>query len=61
MADSDPEVSGWGGGGFAVSKKKFVRPFGPQFGLKIKGGGRVAPTLDPPLYIGKDGHLSNFS
>ena len=26
-----------------VSKKKFFRPFGPQFGPKIRG------SLDPPL------------
>ena len=26
--------------------KKFFRPFGPKFGLKVRGGG--AP-LDPPL------------
>ena len=33
-------------------RKKFVfRPFGPQFGLKIKGGNRAprASPLDPPL------------
>ena len=32
------------GGGGAVSKK-FVRLFGPQFGLKIRG----ARPVDPPL------------
>ena len=26
-------------GGGASKKKVFLRPFGPQFGLKIKGGG----------------------
>ena len=28
------------------SQKKLFQPFGPQFGLKIKG------ALDPPLYKG---------
>ena len=36
----DPEMR-WG----AVSKKDNVHPFGPQFGLKIKGG----PGLPGPL------------
>ena len=31
-----------GGGGLLVTKKIF-RPFGPQFGLKIKGGGAGGP------------------
>ena len=39
--------------GVARSPKEFFRPFGPQFGLKIRGGGGVraprAPPLDPPL------------
>ena len=52
---------GWGGGvggrgghpepeirGSPVSKKIFLGPFGPQFGLKIEGWG--AP-LDPPLHM----------
>ena len=33
-------------------KKTFFRPFGPQFGLKMMGGGGWvprAPPLDPPL------------
>ena len=32
-------------------KADFFRPFGPQFGLKIRGGGRFprALPLDPPL------------
>ena len=33
----DPEIRG-GGGGSGLPKKLF-RPFGPQFGLKIRGGG----------------------
>ena len=41
----DPEISREGGWGL-VSKRLFLlRPFGPQFGLKI----RRAPPLDPPL------------
>ena len=39
----DPETGGGGGGGRA--QKNFLRPFRPQFGLKIEG----APLLDPPL------------
>ena len=33
-------------------QKCFFQPFGPHFGLKIRGGGRVprASPLDPPLY-----------
>ena len=27
--------------------KNFFRPFGPQFGLKVRG----APPLDPPLFL----------
>ena len=37
--------------GAAVSKK-FFRPFGPQFSLKIRGGGKQGarvPPLDPPM------------
>ena len=38
----------WGGG---RSRQNFFRPFGPQFGLKIKGKAWPprSPTLDPPL------------
>ena len=36
-----PEIRGGGGGG--PSPKNFFRPFGPQFGLKIKGAGGRAP------------------
>ena len=47
---------GWGAG--LVSKKIFFRPFGPRFGLKLRGepGSPPAPPLDPPLqlcYFGK--------
>ena len=34
-----PEIRGGGG----QSPKNFFRPFGPQFGLKIKGAGGRAP------------------
>ena len=37
MADPDLQIRRWGGGG-PQKKKGFLRPFGPQFGLKIKGG-----------------------
>ena len=45
----DPEIKA--GGGEAVSKNNFFRVFGPQFGLKIRGGGGPpwAPPRDPPL------------
>ena len=44
----DPEIKGGGGGG--SSKKKFFRPFGPHFGLKVRGGWTPwALPLDPPL------------
>ena len=39
-----------GGGGVS---KLFFRPFGPYFGLKIRGGGAGpprAPSLDPPMF-----------
>ena len=43
----DPEIRGGGG---RRLKKNFFRPFGPQFGLKIRGGGGSwASPLDPPL------------
>ena len=32
----DPEIKGGGGGG--RSQKKMFQPFGPQFGLTIRGG-----------------------
>ena len=39
----DPEIRGGGG---KLSEKIFFRPFGPQFGLKVRA--RALP-LDPPL------------
>ena len=56
----DNWVRGGGGGGggapqtLAGLPKKFLPPFGPQFGLKIRGWGRAGPRtppLDPPLII----------
>ena len=57
---ADPDLQGrWGGGGAVIqteigggvrTKKFFFRPFGPQFGLKIRGGRAPrAPPPDPPL------------
>ena len=46
MADPDLQIRRWGGGAGGGGS------FGPQFGLKIKGGGEWAtraPPLDPPL------------
>ena len=44
VPDTDLEMGGGGGGG---------RPFGAQFGLKIRGGPGPpqAPPLDPPLQV----------
>ena len=42
VADPDLEI----GGGHGLPKN-FFQPFGPQFGLEIKGGG--VPPLDQPL------------
>ena len=51
VPDPDLEICGEGGGGGhpnseirggpPVSPKNFFRPIGPQFGIKIKGGGRL--------------------
>ena len=44
----DPDLQGEGGRDGL--KKIFFQPFGPQFGLKIRGGGGGwGPALDPPL------------
>ena len=40
----DHEIRGWPG-----LKKIFFWPFGPHFGLKIRGGGPPGPSLDPPV------------
>ena len=39
----DPKIRG--GAGF---KKHFFRPFGPQFGSKIRGGGGPGPSPGSP-------------
>ena len=58
----DPEIMGRGGGGGgkrgACLQKKFFQPFGPQFGLTIKGGGGPpgpSPPLDLPLHLSIEG------
>ena len=49
----DPEIMGRGGGGGgggkggAFHQKNFFRPFGPQFGLTIKGGRAPRPLPSP--------------
>ena len=45
----DPEIMGRGGWGKrgACLQKKFFRPFGPQFGLTIKGGRAPRPLPSP--------------
>ena len=59
---ADPDLRyGCGGGGHPHPetrgapglKKIFFRPFGPQFGLKLRGEARasLAPPLDPPLLL----------
>ena len=40
----DPEKKSGGGGG---SQKQFYQPFGPQFGLKIRGWGGGEVPLEP--------------
>ena len=51
VPDPDLEIS-WGGGGGAGLPKKFFRPFRPQFGLKIRGGGPPGPSpVDAPLVL----------
>ena len=48
MPDPNLEIRGEGGG--AGLPKIFFRAFGPQFGLKVRGGpGPPSPPLDPPL------------
>ena len=47
MPDPDFEIRGGEGvilGGGGSLQKKFVQPFGPQFGLKIRGGPSCGST-----------------
>ena len=59
VLDTDLEIKGGGGEGEGCLQKNIFLPFGPQFGLKINGGGRTpwAPPLDPPLSL----HDTNVS
>ena len=41
--NSDPEIREG-----PVSQKIFFRPFGPQFGLKIRAGGGAGPPVPSP-------------
>ena len=69
MADPDLQIRGQGGGPPDPDpglQKVFFRPFGPQFGLKIRGGGGRAPRappLDPPLVLsgGRETFLQFFA
>ena len=47
VVNPDPEIRG----GTSVSKKDFIQPLGPQFGLKLirEAGGAGGLPLDPPL------------
>ena len=49
---ADPEIRVWG-----TVSIKFFWPFGPQFGLKIRGSGPQASPLDPPLLCPTSGIL----
>ena len=40
---SRPLGKGGGGGGGGGNQKTFFWPFGPQFGLKLRGGGPPGP------------------
>ena len=52
MADTDIQVTGVGHPeikGMPGLNKKNFRPFGPQFGLKIRGGGEGGPGPPGPF------------
>ena len=58
MPDPDLAIRGGGEGGRLSRpldngehgvQKNFFRPFGPQFGLKVRGVDPRVPSLDPPL------------
>ena len=40
----DPDLEMGEGGGEGWSPKKFFWPFGPQFRLKLRGGGPLGPS-----------------
>ena len=42
VPDPDLEIRGGGGGGRCP--KKIFRPFGPQYGIKIRGAGPPGPS-----------------
>ena len=49
MGSSHPDIVKRCGGGGGL-KKTFLGPFGPRFGLNIRGGRAPrAPPLDPPM------------
>ena len=58
MADPDLQI---GGGGVLGLKKIVFWPFGPQFGLTIRGARPPrAPPLDPPLRETLKSYLSRI-
>ena len=44
LAVADPDIKIGGGGGGAGLQKIFFGPFGPQFGLEIRGAGPPGPS-----------------
>ena len=56
MVGPDIQIRGGGGHphpeirGMPGLKKNLFRPFGPQFGLEIRGRAPRIPPLDPPLW-----------
>ena len=58
VPDPDLDIKSGGGGAAVVSQKFFSRPFGPQFGPKIRGGGALPWTrhwwLCPSLTFPKE-------
>ena len=62
VPDTDLEIKGGGGGGGeAWSPKNFFWPFGPRFGLKIRGGGRGSPGPSPGSVTEEISVLFNLS
>ena len=52
MPEPDLEIrkAEGGGGGVARSPRNIFGPFGPQFGLNIRGGGREGRGSHGPLH-----------